>query len=305
MGNVHVLDAGAVGDALPPDRVLEAVRAAFSALGAGRAVQPPQVVLPLSTGGDAIVYPAVDEDAGVFGVKVSPYLPQPSGAPVVTAWTLLVSTQTGEPVLLCDAGALTTQRTAATTALAIDLLAPADASTLAIVGAGPLARAHLAYARAVRSFADVRVFSRSGAGLGEDVTAAASADAAADGADVVALCTSAAAPVLDVTRLAPGTLVTSISTNAPRAHEIDPAALGALDVDCDDAPSAVRAAGELLLATEAGSWSADAIRGDLAGLLAGTAPPPAGDRPVFFRSIGLGIEDIAIAGLLARPPARE
>ena len=131
------------------------------------------------------------------------------------------------------------------------------------------------------------------------MAAAPSADAAAEGADVVLLCTSAAAPVLDVARLAPGTVVTSISTNAPRAHEIDPAALGGLDVYCDHAPSAVRAAGELLLAIEAGSWSADAIRGDLAGLLAGAAPAPSGDRPVFFRSIGLGIEDIAIAGLLA------
>jgi L-arginine dehydrogenase len=299
MGTVTVLDADAVGDALPPDRVLAAVRTAFAALGAGRAVQPPQVVLPLSTGGDAIVYPAAIEDAGLFGVKISPYLPQPAGPAVVTAWTLLVSAETGAPVLLCDAGALTAQRTAATSALAVDLLAPADAATLAIIGAGPLARAHLAYARAVRPFADVRVFSRSGAGLGEGVAAAPSADAAAEGADVVLLCTSAAAPVLDVARLAPGTVVTSISTNAPRAHEIDPAALGTLDVYCDHAPSAVRAAGELLLAIEAGSWSADAIRGDLAGLVAGAAQAPSGDRPVFFRSIGLGIEDIAIAGLLA------
>ena len=299
MATVTVLDADAVGDALAPDRVLEAVRTAFAALGAGRAVQPPQVVLPLSTGGDAIVYPAAIEDAGLFGVKISPYLPQPSGPAVVTAWTLLVSATTGAPTLLCDAGALTAQRTAATTALAVDLLAPAAARTLAIVGAGPLARAHLAYARAVRPFAGVRGFTRSGAGLDDGVTMAESADAAAAGADVVLLCTSAAAPVLDVTRLAPGTLVTSISTNAPRAHEIDPAALGGLDVYCDHAPSAVRAAGELLLATEAGSWSADAVRGDLAGLLSGTAPPPSGDRPVFFRSIGLGIEDIAIAALLA------
>lgn len=299
MGTVPVLDADAVGDALPPDRVQDAVRVAFAALGAGRAVQPPQTVLPLSTGGDAIVYAAANEDAGLFGVKISPYLPQPSGGAVVTAWTLLVSTTTGAPVLLCDAGALTAQRTAATTALAIDLLAPAEASTLAIVGAGPLARAHLAHARAVRPFADVRVFTRSGAGLGDGVRVAPSADAAAEGADVVLLCTSAAAPVLDVTRLAPGTLVTSISTNAPRAHEINPAALGGLDVYCDHAPSALLAAGELLLATEAGSWSADALRGDLAGLLGGGAAPPSGDRPVFFRSIGLGLEDIAIAGLLA------
>ena len=78
MGTVNVLDADAVGDALPPDQVLAAVRTAFAALGAGRAVQPPQVVLPLSTGGDAIVYPAAIEDAGLFGVKISPLPRRPA-----------------------------------------------------------------------------------------------------------------------------------------------------------------------------------------------------------------------------------
>ena len=68
-------------------------------------------------------------DSEVYAVKVSPYLPQPAGKAVVTAWTLLVSTRTGQPVALIDAGVLTVERTAATTAVAVDLLAPADAST--------------------------------------------------------------------------------------------------------------------------------------------------------------------------------
>ena len=46
----------------------------------------------------------------------------------------------------------------------------------------------------------------------------------AAGADVVMLCTSAGRPVIDVTALKPGAVVTSISTNVPNAHEVDPAA---------------------------------------------------------------------------------
>ena len=37
------------------------------------------------------------------------------------------------------------------------------------------------------------------------------------------------------------------------------------------------------------------ICGDLPGLVCGTCPPPSGNKSVFFRSIGLGLEDIAIA----------
>jgi L-arginine dehydrogenase len=288
------------GLVLPEAAVQAAVRQALEQLAAGRAVQPQQVVTDLPDGGDVIAYQAVLADAGVYAVKVSPYLPQPGGKAVVTAWTLLVSTRTGQPLLLADSARLTTERTAATTALAVGLLARPGAHRLAVIGLGPVGRAHLRHARIVRHFDEVRVWSRSAAeaglgGLGGDVHLADSADGAADGADVVLLCTSAAAPVIDARRLAPGSLVTSVSTNAPMAHEIDPAVLGDLDVYADYAPAAFAAAGEMRLAAAEHAFTRSDIRGDLPGLLAGTAAAPTGARPVFFRSVGLGIEDAAVA----------
>ncbi|MEO3871016.1 hypothetical protein ABGB18_19580 [Nonomuraea sp. B12E4] len=297
MGIPMVVDASS--PALPEAAVQARVREAFAQLAVGRAVQPQQVVTDLPGGGDVIAYQAVLADAGVYAVKVSPYLPQPQGKAIVTAWTLLLSTRTGQPLLLADAGRLTTERTAATTALAVDLLARSGARSLAVVGLGPVGRAHLRHARAVRAFDDVRLYSRTATkadldGLG-DVRLAGSADEAAEGADVVLLCTSAAAPVIDVRRLPPGTLVTSISTNAPMAHEIDPAALTGLDVYADHAPGAHAAAGDMRIATAEHGFTLDAIRGDLAGLVSGSAPAPTGDKPVYFRSVGLGIEDAAVA----------
>ena len=84
--------------ALDESAVQAAVRAAFVQLGSGRAVQPLQVVTELPGGGDVIAYQGVLADSEVYAVKVSPYLPQPAGKAVVTAWTLLLSTRTGEPV---------------------------------------------------------------------------------------------------------------------------------------------------------------------------------------------------------------
>lgn len=280
--------------------VLAAVRGAFEELAAGQAVQPNQVLTELPGGGDVIVYQAVLAGAGVHAIKVSPYIPQPEGKPVITAWTLLMSATTGEPLLLVDSAALTVERTAATTALGIDLLADPDARRLALVGVGAIGRAHLRYARLVRDFDDVRVFSRNldpavVEQLGDDVLAASSAADAVDGAEVVMLCTSAAEPVIDVGAIRGGVLVTSISTNAPRAHEIAPELLKSLDVYCDYTPAAVAGAGEMRIAAEVHGFTADDIRGDLPGLLAGSARPPSGERPVFFRSIGLGIEDAAVA----------
>lgn len=296
--SIRVLHADEVVG-LPEERVQQLVRAAFEQLAAGRAVQPLQVVTDLPGGGDVIAYQAALADPGIHAVKVSPYLPQPDGPAIVTAWTLLLSTRTGEPLLLVDSAALTTERTAATTALAVDLLARPDAHTLAVIGLGRMGRAHLRHVRGLRPFDDVRVYApnTSGADVADlgNVRLAGSADEAAEGADVVLLCTSAAEMVIDVTRLPAGTLVTSVSTNAPMAREIDPAALSGMDVYADRTAAAFAAAGEMrLAASEHGFTEAD-IRGDLAGLLSGEAPGPSGERPVFFRSVGLGIEDAAVA----------
>lgn len=299
MGNILLTMITVIEDTdlhLSEPAVQSAVRAAFLELASGQAVQPPQVVTEFPTGGDVIAYQAVLADAGVYAVKVSPYIPQPDGAPIVTAWTLLMSTRTGEPLLLADASRLTAERTAATTAIAVNLLARPDATRLAVIGLGPIGQAHLRHVRHVRSFEEVRVYAQSATrtaidALGE-VTFADSADEAAEAADVVLLCTSAASPVIDVRRLRPGTLVTSVSTNAPNAHEIDPRSLHDMDVYADYAPAAFAAAGEMKLADD---FTIEHIRGDLPGLLSGTSPGPSGDRAVFFRSVGLGIEDAAVA----------
>ncbi len=288
--------------ALEESAVQAAVRAAFVQLGSGRAVQPLQVVTDLPGGGDVIAYQAVLADSEVYAVKVSPYLPQPEGKAVVTAWTLLVSTRTGQPVALIDAGVLTVERTAATTAVAVDLLARAGASTLAVIGWGTggsgtspsrTGRPRLHRRSRVVPLGDG--CRRRGPGWGRSRLPAASAEEAVAGADVVLLCTSAASAVVDVRQLAAGTLVTSVSTNAPMAHEIDPAALLELEVYADHAPAALAAAGEMRIAAAEHGFTADHLRGDLAGLLAGTAPGPTGEKAVFFRSVGLGIEDAAIA----------
>nr|BFE98227.1 hypothetical protein GCM10020185_87630 [Pseudomonas brassicacearum subsp. brassicacearum] len=87
----------------------------------------------------------------VYGIKTSPYI-KTEGKPLVTAWTMLMSMETGAPLLLADAGLLTTLRTAATTALAIDSLAPKGSKRLAVIGSGPIALAHIEFVKGLREW---------------------------------------------------------------------------------------------------------------------------------------------------------
>ncbi|MFB9465512.1 ornithine cyclodeaminase family protein [Streptomyces cinereospinus] len=274
--------------------VLAALREAFGDPSHAGPAGPGQFVVDLPGGGDVIHYPAVLPAAGIHAVKVSPYLPQPAGPAVVTAWTLLVSLSTGQPLALLDASGLTVERTAATTVLAVGLLLPPDAGTAAVVGYGRVGRAHARYLRHVRPGMTVRAFSPLGIEEADDtVQAVHSLEEAVTGADLVMLCTSAAGDVLDPRDLPAGVVVTSISTNAPGAREIPSAAVPDLDVYVD-ARTSLQVATELAQAAASG-WDPATVRGDLAGLVAGRAPRPAGERPVYFRSVGLGIEDAAVA----------
>lgn len=226
-----VLDAQAVRAVLPKVDTLGAMRALFSELGQGQAVQPAQTLtLFPEDKGDFITYQGASTGANLFGAKLSPYLVQP-GKPIITAWTVLMSMETGQPLMLCDSGELTTERTAGTTALAVDHLAKSDAKVLTIIGSGKVAQAHLRHTLALRDWSEIRVYSP------------------------------------------------SLGGNADLQAQWQ-----ALDARVSFAGSAAAA-----------GWSADAIRGDLAQLQVKSCDTPSGEKPVFFRSIGLGLEDIFMA----------
>ncbi|WP_207266955.1 ornithine cyclodeaminase family protein [Pseudomonas sp. GW101-3H06] len=291
--------------------VPQVLRKLFRDLAAGRAVQPAQQLVEFPQGaGDFINYLGVLAEDGVYGVKTSPYIVREQG-PLVTAWTLLMSMQTGQPLLLCDASELTTARTAATTAVAVDALAPLKAARLAIIGSGKVAQAHLHYVKNLRAWQSISLYSPSLSDKNPEelarlkqfdsrLTIADTRDAAIQDADVIMLCTSSAGPVIDPSDLSKPALITSISTNAPRAHEVPPQSLNDMRVFCDYRLTTPGSAGEMLIAGEQHGWNKNAIVGDLPDLLSNKVPRPDYDRHVFFRSIGLGLEDIALANAIYR-----
>jgi L-arginine dehydrogenase len=304
----YVIDQHQARELLARIDVPQILRKLFRDLAAGHAVQPAQQLVEFPQGaGDFINYLGVLAEDGVYGVKTSPYIVREQGA-LVTAWTLLMSMKTGQPLLLCDAGELTTARTAATTAVAVDALAPLNATRLAIIGSGKVAQAHLHYVKSLRDWQSISVHSPSLLedadtqarlkAIVADLNIADNREAALAEADVIMLCTSSAGPVIDPAALSKPALITSISTNAPRAHEVPPQSLNDMQVFCDYRLTTSGSAGEMLIASEQHGWSKDSIVGDLADLLSEKVQRPDYDRHVFFRSIGLGLEDIALANAI-------
>ena len=298
MGYVNVLDADAVGDALPPDRVLEAC-APRSPRSERAAPSSRRRWCCRSRRRRRHRLPRRRRERRRLRRQGLALPPSAGPAPaVVTAWTLLVGTRDGRPVLLCDAGALTVRahrRDQGRRGRPARRARRRDAGHRRSGAAGPRAPRLRPRGTGVRRRA--ACISRSGPGHRRGRDAPRRARTPPPTAPTSWRCAPRRPRRCSTsTRLAPGTLVTSISTNAPRAHEIDPAALRCLDVYCDHVPRQCARRASCCSRSRPGAGRPTRLRGDLARAARRHARPrPTGDRPVFFRSIGLGIEDIAIA----------
>jgi ornithine cyclodeaminase/alanine dehydrogenase-like protein (mu-crystallin family) len=313
---VLILSHRDVLDALAPGPCAEAMAAVLAGHARGQTFMPLRsVMIPPDADGFMGLMPGWrgphGDDAAAFALKAVCIMPgNPArGLDAHQGLVTLFDGQTGVPTAILDASAITQVRTAAVTAVATGALARPDASTLAILGAGTQARAHLRALQPVRGFGQARIYAPTEAharrlagqagDLGMALTVTASAADAVRGADVVVTATSAREPVLRREWLEPGVHVNAVGASSPQARELDTATVAASALFCDSRESLRHEAGEFRLAiTEGLIAGEDHVRAELGEVLAGTAPGRR-DRGelTLFRSLGLAIEDLAAAEL--------
>ena len=212
------------------------------------------------------------------------------GAPRVQGLCVVFDAQTLAPAALLDGIAVTNLRTAAVSALAVRHLARPHARRLLVFGRGPQARAHVAAVRAVRPIERIDL-------VGRDRDPA-EVDALVAAADVVCCCTSAREPLFAGALVADHAAVVAIGSHEPDARETDDALAARATVVVESRASALREAGDVLLALRAGVLSAGALV-TLADLVRGVVAPAPG-RPRLFKSTGMAWEDAVVATAVVR-----
>ncbi len=276
------------------DDLIPAIRQALVEFSAGRVVQPLRSVMKVAShGGWFAVMPAVY--GGVMGAKMVTFYPGNVELRKHThmAMIQLFRSDTGEPLAVMDGRLITEMRTAAVSAVAVDCLARKDVKVLGILGSGVQARSHMMALARVRSFEEIRVWSRSEENarrFAEEVGArVASAEDAVRGADVVLTLTSSPMPVLQGRWLKQDAVVCAVGAVTPERRELDDEAMrGAVVVESREA--AMREPGDILLAKAE-------VTAEIGELLDG-ASFDRRDMPVVFKSVGIAIEDIAAARLV-------
>lgn len=220
---------------------------------------------------------------------------------------------------LIDGNQITGIRTAATAAVAIDVLAPRRALRIAMLGSGFEARAQLTALAAVRDITSVKVFSPTSENrerfaehfrttLKLSVEPTSTPEAAVLGADVV-VCAARArneSPVLFGKWLEPGMTVVSIGSTLPEQREVEVDVIEHARLIVADMPEEVtHDTGDMLAAKRSGIEFMHKLASlnDIIGERR-TARESADDI-VLYKSVGSALQDVVIAEMLfARARAR-
>ncbi|TFD45393.1 ornithine cyclodeaminase family protein [Cryobacterium frigoriphilum] len=282
----------------------EAVLALATALRAGLDphAAPARGNIPLNRGSFLLMPGEFGDYAGVKILTVAPDNPA-QNLPRIQGNYLLFDSHTLSPLALIDGIALTLLRTPAVSALGVDLLAAADASTLLVFGTGPQALFHVRAVAAVRPLTRVTIVGRSPERAAELVATlqaegfTAAAGSAVDVADaqIVICCTSASEPLFDGALVRDDAVVVAMGSHDPAARETDDVLAARSRVYVEDVDTALREAGDVVIGIEHGGIDPlDLVT--LSDLARNGAAPRSG--PALFKSVGMGWQDLIIASAL-------
>ena len=249
---------------------------------------------------------AMSTDCKYMGAKLIAAAPSRRRASYLIA---LFDRRTTELVALMDGNRVTASRTAATSALAVDQLAPRRPLRVAVVGSGVEARNHVLAISQVREFTSVAVFSPTRPNryrLADEVSGmigvpGRAVDTAEEAVAEAELVIAAArsrdeSPTVRGEWLAPGSTVVSIGSTLPEQREVDVEVTRRAAVIVADVPAEVMAeTGDMIAASQAGV--------DIASKLVGLEEVVQGrvsvgfdeDAIALYKSVGSARQDITVA----------
>ncbi|KTC97218.1 ornithine cyclodeaminase [Legionella geestiana] len=283
---------------------IDAMESAFVQLAEHQATLPMRTGIPVGNNGLALTMPAYLSKENILGLKTVSVFPDnvKHGKPSINGTILLLDAATGEPLTLMDAGYLTALRTGAVSGLATKYFSLDKPSTVAIVGAGAQAVTQLEAVAAVREIQKVMVWSRHLESAKKfakkmentcNIHVCEALSPALKAADIICTATAGTEPLVHLEGLKPHVHINAVGSHTPLMQEISGEVLKNAVVIVDQLEAAMHEAGEIIEAVKQQNITKASII-ELGSWLLKKAPPIQEKRTV-FKSVGLAIQDLAVA----------
>lgn len=320
--HIHYLHARDIAQlAMTDGEIIAAVEGAMIAQATGKAVIEPRTHLVPekgSTRGHFNVLRGVVQPLGLAGVKVVGdfFDNYKYDLPSEMAMLYLADPQTGRPIAMMDATAITTMRTGAVTAIGAKFLARKGAKILGHVGARGTAFWNIKLMDGLYGFDEIRVHSRRresrnafaakmSEALGKKVIATDNWQSCVEGADIVvdASRLEAPEPVLKNAWIKKGALLMPYGTMSVVEENL-PDIIDKWVMD-DFGQAHAGKFGALRRQIDNGSLNKDNLHAEIGQIVAGMKPGrERDDETILFWHRGLSLSDIALGGaMLAKAKA--
>jgi ornithine cyclodeaminase len=250
---------------------------------------------------DGVIELMPTSDGRLYGFKYVNGHPRNTrqGLQTVTAFGVLADVGSGYPMLLTEMTILTALRTAATSALAAQYLAPKGARTMAIIGNGAQSEFQALAFKALLGIDHLRLFDIDAAasrkcvrnldGLGFDITVCASGQEAVEGAEIITTVTADKqnATILTDNMIGSGQHINAVGGDCPGKTELHRDILLRSDIFAEYTPQ-TRVEGEIQQLPPGHPVT------ELWQVITGQAPGRSSARQVtLFDSVGFAIEDFS------------
>ena len=244
--------------------------------------------------------------SGYVGCKVLSVAPgnNARGLNRIQGVFLLFDAETLTPLALFDGTQLTALRTPAVSAAFVDLVAPADARSLTVIGTGVQAIGHVRALREVRPIEVVSIVGRTAERAGGVVRALAAlgieaSDATIEEAltsDLIVCATNATTPLFDRLPAESRATIVAIGSHEQHVRELPGSLFKVAQVFVESLEIAGTEAGDVIQAIGEG-WTKEEELVTLSDLAAGAKVEH--DRVRIIKTCGAGWQDLAVASVAA------
>ncbi len=299
---------------IPVHKAIQLAQQAYIKLSTGQALNPERAILTTREGTSLYCMPSHVTGLKTITVKIARFNPNnpERGLPSVMAKVHMYDASTGSEMAEVEAENLTVLRTAASSAVATNLLARHDSTTLGIFGTGRQAEGHIPAIREVRDIQQVIVYSRNMASREAfarkaartyeiGVKAASSPEEVLADSDILVLATNSKTPLFPGELVKPRSHVNATGSSLPDAREVDTALVKRSTITVDFKPQALKTYGDILIPLREKAIRETDISeiGEL--LVHSKLREKTGDKITLFKSGGVAVLDAVFAEYLLSP----
>lgn len=303
-----------VAKKIPVHKAIQLARLAYVKLSTGQAANPERAWLTSPEGTSVYSMPSHVTGLKTISVKIARHNPNnpEHNLPSVMATVHLYDASTGREVAEIEAENLTLLRTAASSAVATNLLAREDAIVLGIFGTGKQAEVHIPAIRQVRDIREIIVYSRNKESRESfarktsrtykaHVKPADSPEEVLADSDILVLATNSRTPLFPGELVKPGAHVNAIGAALPDTRETDAALVKRSTIVVDYKPQALKTYGDIVIPLKEGVVKETDIM-ELGNLLVQPMlKKRTEDGITLFKSGGVAVLDAVFAEYLLSP----